>query len=146
MMNVKKTYYLFLDDVRTPRSAFSCTGFQPFLNKDWIVVRNFTQFVEYIEKKWKELQEFPEFIAFDHDLDDEHYIVKGDDWKNHSSDEMGMAETGYDCAKWLVDFCINNDLKLPEWFCHSMNPAGKENINMLLTNFKKHQQNEKEVS
>jgi hypothetical protein len=39
---------------------------------------------------------------------------------------------------------MNNNLKLPEFYCHSMNPAGKENILTILTNFKKHQDDEKQ--
>ena len=50
-------------------------------------------------------------------------------------------KTGYDCAKWLVDYCMDNGLKLPEFEVHSMNPAGGENIRMYLENFKKHQEN-----
>lgn len=45
-------------------------------------------------------------------------------------------KTGYDCAKWLVDYCIDNKLTLPKHvYVHSMNPVGKKNIQMLFTNF-----------
>ena len=59
---------------------------------------------------------FPNFISFDHDL--------------------GLEESGYDCAKWLVDYCLDHNLHLPEFEVHSQNPVGKENILALLNNFK----------
>ena len=46
-----------------------------------------------------------------------------------------FEKTGYDCAKWLVEYCLNNDLDLPFCFVHSMNPVGKDNINHLLKNY-----------
>ena len=47
-------------------------------------------------------------------------------------------KTGMECAKWFVDFCIDNDVKSPDFMVHSKNPAGAENIQSLLDNFKKH--------
>ena len=44
-------------------------------------------------------------------------------------------ETGFDCAKWLVNYCIDNNKELPKWYKHSANPVGKENIDRYLTNF-----------
>jgi len=35
-----------------------------------------------------------------------------------------------------VDYCIDNNLKLPEYYCHSMNPVGKNNILSVLNQFK----------
>jgi hypothetical protein len=143
MQKDKIIYYnLFLDDIRTPHSAYMHTSFREFLLRDWKIVRSYKEFVDYITRNWNENKSFPELIAFDHDLADDHYYVKGDDWYIHSSEQMGIEETGYDCAKWLVDFCMNKDLKLPEFYCHSMNPVGKQNILTLLGNFKKEQDGE----
>jgi len=44
-------------------------------------------------------------------------------------------KTGYDCAKWLVNYCIDGNLILPKWNIQSSNPVGKDNINGLLTSF-----------
>jgi hypothetical protein len=46
-------------------------------------------------------------------------------------------KTGYDCAKWLVDYCIDNQANLPDYLVHSANPIGKKNIESYLENFKK---------
>lgn len=77
----------------------------------FVGVRSYTEFVVYIETKG-----FPDFISFDHDL--------------------GLEESGYDCAKWLVDYCLDHNLQLPEFEVHSQNPVGKENILALLNNFR----------
>lgn len=44
-------------------------------------------------------------------------------------------KTGYHCAKWLVEYCMDNNAPLPKWNIHSANPVGKENIKMLLENY-----------
>ena len=130
-MEIVKTYKLFLDDIRNPIDAYSYTKFELFLDEDWIIVRNYTKFIEYIQFRWNTLNAFPIIIAFDHDLDDQHYGA--------DVNSVFTEKTGMDCAKWLVDFCIDNDLTLPHFVCHSMNPAGRDNINKLLENFRKHQ-------
>jgi len=128
-------YNLFLDDIRTPQSAYFYAKFEPFVKEDWVIVRNYNEFINCINENG-----LPDFIAFDHDLATDHYNVDFNDWVDYSSEQLGVEETGYDCAKWLVDFCIDTDQKLPKFFCHSMNPTGRENINALLNNFIKFQE------
>lgn len=115
---------LFLDDIRYPIEAHHYTKQDIFLRSDWHIVRNYEQFVNRILEKG-----LPEMISFDHDLADEHYFKK-------DSQEY-FERTGYDCAKWLIEYCMDNYLDLPEFYSHSMNPVGKENILSLLKNFKK---------
>lgn len=115
---------LFLDDIRYPIEAYRYTKQDIFLRRDWHIVRNYEQFVNRIREKG-----LPEMISFDHDLADEHY------WKQDTSEFV--EKTGYDCAKWLIEYCMDNDVDLPKFYCHSMNPVGKENIERLLKNFKK---------
>jgi hypothetical protein len=128
-------YNLFLDDFRHPYDAFKYT-FDPVFSKlKWEIVRSHEEFVKFIEENYKEGR-FPGLIAFDHDLDDAHY--------EHLAGEIPYEEmtekTGMHSAKWLIDFCIDNNLQLPEYRVHSMNPAGKANIRGLLENFKKFQE------
>lgn len=47
-------------------------------------------------------------------------------------------KTGYDAAKWLVEYCIDNNLKLPLYNIQSANFVGKENIRGLLEGFRKY--------
>ncbi len=133
-------YNLFLDDFRIPQDAFKYKFDTRYNKLKWVTVINYKQFTETIIDKVKSGY-WPELISFDHDLADEHYnddMYKG--VEKYSELYKNFTEkTGYDCAKWLVDYCIDNDLKLPECLVHSMNPAGGENIKSLLDNFKKFQ-------
>lgn len=94
------TYKLFLDDCRIPPTD------------GWTVVKSYDEFCFCIETHG-----LPKMISFDHDLADVHY-----------NGDYSTEKTGYDCAKWLVEYCVDNNLKLPEFECHSMNPVGKRNI------------------
>lgn len=112
---------LWLDDCR-----------DPFENPDWLIfspigkdinvvwVQSYTEFVDWISKNG-----LPDGICFDHDLGDE---IIG---------EAIDGKSGMDCAKWLVEYCMDNSLKLPSYNVQSANPVGKENIIGLLENFKK---------
>lgn len=127
--------FLFLDDIREPEHAFEYTKEEMFLNKKWEVVRNFDEFKSHIETNG-----IPYFISFDHDLADTHYTPehlwtdyeKSKEWQDK---QVHKEKTGYECAVWLVDFCIDNNLPLPKYYCHSMNPVGKDNIVGLLRSF-----------
>lgn len=123
---------LFLDDIRNPKDC--ANGLVPshlnklFWENDWNIVRSYDQFA-----KWIVSNGLPDFIAFDHDLADVHYTM--DFSKN--KDNQGTERTGYDCAKWLGDYCIQNQSMLPDYVVHSQNPVGKLNIQGYLTNVKK---------
>jgi hypothetical protein len=131
--------FIFLDDIREPEHAFEYTNQKMFIEKKWIVVRNYNEFVSHIEKNG-----LPKFISFDHDLADSHYTpehlwtdyAKSKEWQEK---QVHQEKTGYECAKWLVDFCIDNNLKCPDYYCHSMNPVGKDNIIGLLRGFQNKQ-------
>lgn len=112
---------LFLDDIRYPKDAYQYTGQEVFQREDWHIVRNYQAFVDRILEK-----RLPDMISFDHDLADLKKI-----------NQESVEKTGYDCAKWLIEYCMDYNLKLPPYYCHSMNPVGKQNIESLLNNFKK---------
>ncbi len=127
--------YLFLDDIREPEHAFDYTNQKMFIERQWHVVRNYNDFIAWIEKNG-----LPTFISFDHDLADSHYTPeplwtdyeKSKEWQDA---QVHAEKTGYECAKWLVDYCLKNGLKCPEYYCHSMNPVGKDKIVGLLRSF-----------
>jgi hypothetical protein len=127
--------FLFLDDIRQPYDAFEHTQQTMFLEKKWEVVTNYNEFIEWITKNG-----LPDFISFDHDLADMHYStyhLSTDDEKSKEWQytQLHIEKTGYECAKWLVDYCIDNNLKCPKFYCHSMNPVGKDKINSILKQF-----------
>ena len=122
---------LWLDDVR-----------DPFQN-DWL---NFSPIGKNVGVVWvTTYQEFiywimhyglPDAICFDHDLQ-----AFKSSYPEMVEDIECNEKTGYDCAKWLVEYCINNNKPLPEYAIQSANPVGRENINSLLMNFNKFNKN-----
>lgn len=118
------TSNLFLDDTRDPIDAYSETGNRIYKDLDWLVVKSFNEFCLYIEEIHKQKKLIPKLISFDHNLAPEHYqtsfgTIPYDKYKE---------KTGWHCALWLKDFCINNNLNIPEIHSHSASPQGKKNI------------------
>jgi hypothetical protein len=130
-------YNLFLDDIRMPYVVGDYiipVSYRSFYRlKEWVIVRSYKEFVDYIL-----LNGLPELVSFDHDLADAHY-----DPQTWTESFQYTEETGYDCAKWLVKYCMDNKLKLPEYLVHSMNPVGAVNIQKYLDNFKKSENQQK---
>jgi len=123
---MEKKYYLFLDDVRRPATTYSYMKLPIFNESNWIIVRNYYAFISIIQKKG-----LPEVISFDHDLMDIHYKVQDFDYNDEN-----YEKTGYHCAKWLIDYCLDNNLKVPtEIIVHSMNPVGSLNIKSLFDTY-----------
>ncbi len=125
-------YNLFLDDFRVPQDAFHYTKVVEYMKLDWVIARSFDEFVKIITEGHAK-GEWPELISYDHDLADDHYqhLTVGIPY-----DEF-TEKTGYHCAKWLIDFCLDNSAVMPNFMVHSMNPAGGDNIRKLLENFHK---------
>jgi hypothetical protein len=134
---------LFLDDIRIPKDAIGLVPSamnQFYWENDWNVVRNYDEFCDYIQKYGS-----PDFVSFDHDLADDHYndLFSDENWSKNDTDivlkyDDYKEKTGYECAKWLVDYCLENGLQLPDYAVHSANPVGKKNIESYLLNAKKH--------
>lgn len=127
-------YFLYLDDIRNPRMTYPLMR-----DEDWVVAKNYDEFVKLIKEKG-----LPKVVSFDHDLAQEHYP-----WGNpqlyHPAGPLPYdkykEKTGLDCAKWLVNYCMDEDLPLPEWHVHSANPAGAENIRSYLQSYENSRQN-----
>lgn len=128
--------FLYLDDIRNPQDSFQYTLNKIYINNEWIVVRNYDEFTKHIQ-----IYGLPDVVSFDHDIALEHYTPEylWNDYeksKQYQESQNYTEKTGYDCAKYLIDYCIDNSEKLPEYLCHSMNPVGKDNIIGILNNFK----------
>jgi hypothetical protein len=126
---------IYLDDIRTPN------------DENWIVVRNYEQFVKVVTDIGLENIEI---ISLDHDLGDtaiEEYFnnVKPNYEINYSNI---LEKTGMDCAKWLVDYYLNkydtlegrvgkksSGIIFPLVYTHSANPIGSANIMGYINNF-----------
>jgi hypothetical protein len=134
---------LWLDDVRDPDDlkanwlVFSPIPRDKITNVVW--VKSYNEFVAEIT-----LNGLPDGICFDHDLADEHYDPEmfGESLEEYNELYSKFKEkTGMCAAKWLIDYCISNSLKLPKCSSQSANPIGKENILGILNNFKTMQDN-----
>ena len=127
---------LWLDDLRNPYLNIEGRVPKELGIIEWVL--NYEQFTQWIEKFG-----LPYLISFDHDLADEHYTPE-EYWHDYQvskayQDAQNYTEkTGMDCAKWLVDYCIDNNQKLPIFYSHSANPVGADNIIGLLENYTKH--------
>lgn len=120
--------YLFLDDFREP---IDCSYYMPAFTredykKEWEIVRSYDEFVNWIKENG-----IPALISFDHDLASEHYHdantqVKSIDYNSYKE------KTGYHCAKWLAEYCIENNIQIPNYYAHTMNEAGGKNIRSIL--------------
>lgn len=134
-MEIQKTYKLFLDDIREIKDVCGYIKNEIYLDEDWVIVRDYNEFVDKISTDG-----MPFLISFDHDLSKEHYnplMYEGETY-NELYDQF-KEKTGFDCAKWLIDFCMDNKIKLPDFMVHSMNPVGGNNIKGLLENYRKHE-------
>jgi hypothetical protein len=101
-------YALFLDDERFPKDV---TWERYFIPLDTFrIVRNYQEFVNIIHARG-----MPDFISFDNDL--------------------GEEKEGYDCAKWLINHCIDKDLSFPNYVVHSKNPIAKDRIISIIENY-----------
>lgn len=115
---------LWLDDTRDPPDG------------NWYIAKNYEDFKLCI----RFFKPF-DLISFDHDLGEDESIdrVNRGMSKRKSRALKKEAKNGLDCAKFLIKYCQDNKLKLPNYQVHSMNPVGKQNILSLLDNFKRFQ-------
>ena len=121
-------YNLFLDDTRMPKDVYEYTKNPIYLLDIWIIVRNYYAFITLTQNMG-----IVAGYSFDHDLSNAHYDIQ----LNIPYDQY-TEKTGYHCAKWLIDYCIDNNKKLPaEILIHSMNPAGSLNIKSLFESYEK---------
>jgi hypothetical protein len=117
----KKKILLWLDDQRNPTNSL----WHPFTHdyqeedNEIVWVKKYQQFVD-----WICVNGLPDMICFDHDL--ENFHITKSTYKEY---------TGMDCAKWLVEYCVESKLPLPKYRIQSANPIGKENIDKLLKNY-----------
>jgi hypothetical protein len=128
---------LWLDDLRNPLEQEWIRSYAPEFefSGEIIWVKSYEEF-----KSWIKKNGLPDKICFDHDLGEDvaKESVRNGVCKKKARELKKLAKSGFDCAKWLVDYCIENKFQIPEWNIQSANPVGKENINGLLNNARKH--------
>ena len=104
---------LFLDDIRTPAMAHNASkglGLDYSPTEKWVIARDYFEFVKIVSANFYEI----ELVSFDHDL--------------ACVDSDGREWTGKDAADYLINFCLDHNTHFPDWYAHTDNTAGRQNI------------------
>ena len=130
---------LWLDDIRDPFEALPDGGswlvFSPIQHTEVFWVKSYQAFTAWITSNG-----LPDGICFDHDLGMEVALAaRATGMSKRKSRALKKEEkSGFDCAKWLVEYCLDNKLNLPPYNIQSANPVGKANIDGLFKSFNIH--------
>ena len=103
---------IFLDDKRVPNMSHSDgrgLGKAYSSENKWIIVRDYFEFIDVVNKNFDGIN----LVSFDHDL-------------ACYKDEQEF--TGKNAADYLINYCLDNNKKFPNWYVHSDNTSGKSNI------------------
>lgn len=96
---------IFLDDIRDPDRYISQI-YGKSRPTDVLVVRDYDHFLKEVESNSINMDMIT--ISFDHDLG--------------TFDENELEISGWDCMKWLMQYCVDNKFKrLPIVYIHTMN-------------------------
>lgn len=133
MKDTTKPYNLFLDDVRSPCTAFHYMPDTCYLTEDWVVVRSHNDFVDHVTQHG-----VPKLVSFDHDLGDEHYGHATAQSIDQFTYDGFTEKTGWHSARWLIEHCIELEARVPDVMIHSMNVAGSANIKSLFDTYNKY--------
>lgn len=125
------SYNLFLDDKRNPNDIWNHLKSPEYAVYNWIIVKDYNSFIDTIQDNGIPLR-----ISFDHNLSDEHILESNTKKIPYDSYKV---KTGYDCALWLIEFCLDYEIPLPKYKVHAEKGIGKKNIENLLDNFDKYQ-------
>lgn len=82
-------------------------------DSSYIWVKDYDSFVEEVKSLGKNISSC--IVHFDHDL--------------------GLEKDGYDCVKWLIAWCLDNDYGVPDYNIQSANPVGRKNIESLFESY-----------
>ena len=116
---------IYLDDIRIPKMSHNETkglGINYSSSDNWVIVRDYFSFCELIKHKFDEIK----LISFDHDL------------ACYLND---IEYTGKDAMEYLINYCVDNNKPLPNWYVHSDNTVGRNNIIQLALGFIKNIEN-----
>ena len=104
---------LFLDDIRIPGMAHNAVkglGLDYLPTNKWVIARDYFEFVDIVNKHFDEI----ELVSFDHDL--------------ACVDKDGKEWTGKDAADYLINYCLDHVKHFPDWYAHTDNTSGRQNI------------------
>jgi hypothetical protein len=116
-----KKIKVYLDDKRTPDMSHNDERGLASLSdgSKWVIVRSYFDFINLDLDKIS-------LISFDHDL----ACFK----KIHGVREEFTGKTAVD---YLINYCLDNNKKFPDWYVHTDNPSGRGNIIGSILNYLK---------
>jgi hypothetical protein len=103
---------VFLDDIRIPSMSHNVDkglGVDYSDKNKWVIVRDYFDFIDLVDKHFDKI----DLISFDHDL---------------ACYKDGVEYTGKSAVDYLIDYCLDNNKKFPDWYAHTDNTSGKRNI------------------
>lgn len=110
-------YLLWIDDIRDPFKGVWSVIVKGIINQYGITtilwIKTYEEFVYVVSHNG-----LPTVICFDNDL--------------------GQEKEGYDCAKWLIEYCLDHKCDAPDFYIQSDNGPAQDNIRNLISNYKKH--------
>ena len=114
--------WVFLDDIRTPGMAHNQErglGTQYGRPDSWTIAKDFFEFIDIVDKNIDKIT----FVSFDHDL---------------ACERGGKEYTGKDAADYLISKCLDLGKDFPDFYVHSDNTSGRQNIISVILNYLKH--------
>jgi hypothetical protein len=114
--------WVFLDDIRTPGMAHNQErglGTQYGRPDSWTIAKDFFEFTDIVDKNIDKIT----FVSFDHDL---------------ACERGGKEYTGKDAADYLISKCLDLGKDFPDFYVHSDNTSGRQNIISVILNYLKH--------
>ena len=110
-MRISTSPLLFIDNHRFPSEIdWMEDDSRVYIVEDWDIVRDYDEFVNYIDATG-----VPSVVSFGY--------------------KLSKNKTGYNCAEYLIEYCIRYDVMPPVQLCHSKHKSGKKKINVLWDKF-----------
>lgn len=112
---------VFLDDIRVPSMSHrqdKGLGDNFSELENWTIARDYFEFVYLIDNYFDKIK----IVSFDHDL---------------ACVDDGIEYTGKSAADYLINYCLDNGKNFPDWYVHSDNTSGKNNIIGAITSYMK---------
>ncbi len=106
---------LFIDDIRTVNMSHNSKKGLGEIS-DFVIVRDYLEFKKFVDENINQIT----LISFDHDL---------------SCFKDGIEFTGKTACEYIIEKCLDNRIKFPDWYVHTDNTCGRENILGLILNY-----------
>lgn len=106
---------IFLDDIREVTMSHNPNKGLGIVT-DFVIARNDKDFIKLVDENINDIT----LVSFDHDL---------------ACFNDGNEFTGKTACEYLIDKCLEVGRKFPDWYVHSDNTSGRENIIGLILNY-----------